>query len=100
VETFERAAGRFPDRLLLTEGALNAVAYRVLDGGGLEGAVALFELNTQQHPESWNVWDSLAEGYARSGNREKAIELYEKSLQLNPQNDDARTKISELRNQS
>lgn len=100
VETFKRAVGQFPDRLLLTEGALNAVAYRVLEAGGLEGAITLFELNAQQHPESWNVWDSLAEGYARSGDRAKAIEFYEKSLQLNPQNDNAKTKISELRNQS
>jgi tetratricopeptide (TPR) repeat protein len=99
IATFERAASEFPGHALLTEGALNAVAYRVLGAGNVDGAIALLEFNARQHPESWNVWDSLAEGYAQKGDRVKAIELYEKSLQLNPENDNAKAKIAELRSQ-
>jgi tetratricopeptide (TPR) repeat protein len=38
------------------------------------------------YPQSWNVWDSLGEGYKVAGNRDKAIESYRKSMQLNPAN--------------
>ncbi len=34
--------------------------------------------------ESWNAFDSLGEAYMKAGNKELAIENYEKSLKLNP----------------
>ena len=33
---------------------------------------------------SANVWDSLAEGFLKAGDSEKAIELYNKALSLDP----------------
>lgn len=95
---FERERRPAPDRLLFGESAINRLGYMFLQQRSQpRTAIEIFELNTELHPESWNVWDSLAEGHMVAGDRERAIELYEKSLDLNPENDNAREKLAELR---
>ena len=54
-------------------------------------------MNAEQFPESANTWDSLAEAYMTNGENVKAREYYEKSLELNPSNDNAKTKLEELK---
>ena len=61
-----------------------------------EDAVRLFQWNADLFPNSANVYDSLAEGYAARGEKELAIRNYRKSLELNPSNQDARDKLKEL----
>lgn len=95
---FERERRSAPEGLLFGESAINRLGYRFLQQRSQpRTAIEIFELNTELHPESWNVWDSLAEGHMVAGDRERAIELYEKSLDLNPENDNARKKLAELR---
>jgi len=65
--------------------------------GGIEKALELFKLNVILFPESARVWDSLGEGFMTAGNNELAIAHYEKSLALNPSNDNARRIIEKLR---
>ena len=50
----------------------------------------MFLQNVADHPDSWNVHDSLGEAYEADGNTERAIEAYERSLKLNPENTVAR----------
>jgi hypothetical protein len=45
------------------------------------------ELNVRLYRESSNAYDSLGEAYMIGGNKELAIKNYEKSVELNPQND-------------
>lgn len=98
VALFERERRAAPDALLFGESAINRLGYMFLQQRSQpRTAIEIFELNTELHPESWNVWDSLAEGHMVAGDRERAIELYEKSLELNPENDNAREKLAELR---
>lgn len=78
------------------EGSLNALGYALLEEHP-QDAVAIFQLNVEQFPQSANVWDSLAEGYLTVGDRARAVEFYEKSLQLDPDNANAREKLRELR---
>ncbi|HEX5633447.1 MAG TPA: DUF2911 domain-containing protein, partial [Gemmatimonadales bacterium] len=44
-----------------TEAQLNAAGYRLLAQKKVDEAIALFQRNVKAHPESWNVYDSLAE---------------------------------------
>lgn len=91
----DEAGGEPP---LLPEGGLNALGYELLRrGDGLEGALAVFQLNVELHPDSWNVYDSLGEGLAAAGNVDEAISAYQESLRRNPQNDHARKAIDALR---
>lgn len=77
---------------------MNTLGYELLRRQGRPlSAVEIFALNTELCPDSWNVWDSLAEGHMEAGNAQRAIELYEKSLVMSPDNENAVEKLAELR---
>ena len=61
-----------------------------------ETAIKLFEMNVAEYPDSWNVYDSLGEAYLAAGNKKKAKENYEKSVELNPDNTNGRNVLKEL----
>jgi cytochrome c-type biogenesis protein CcmH/NrfG len=44
----------------------------------------VLNMTTELFPGSPGAWDSLAEAYWRSGNVEKATELYNKVIELDP----------------
>jgi tetratricopeptide (TPR) repeat protein len=79
------------------EGTLNAFGYSLMGEDKPVDAVAVFRLNVEQYPESANAWDSLGEGYLAAGDSERAMESYEKSLELDPENANAREKLAQLR---
>jgi len=70
----------------LDENTLNAVGYALLLSRKMGDALQVFKMNVEEYPQSWNVYDSLGEAYMRAGQKELAIQNYEKSLELNPQN--------------
>ena len=82
------------------EGTLNNLGYRLLFSGKESDAVAVFQKNVQEYPQSWNVYDSLAEAYAKVGKKDLAIENYEKSLQLNPKNDNGAEQLKKLKGEA
>ncbi len=69
-----------------TEAEINALGYQFLFGGKIDDAIALFKKNTELHPDSWNVWDSLGEGYMNKGDKKIAKEYYTKALGMSPEN--------------
>ncbi|NNM23302.1 MAG: hypothetical protein HKO54_07095, partial [Flavobacteriaceae bacterium] len=66
------------------EAELNRTGYKVLNSGQSETAIAIFGFITQLFPQSANAWDSLAEGYMVSGDQEKAKELYNMAISMDP----------------
>jgi len=81
----------------LSEDAMNNIGYALYGMKKNEAALAVFLQNTSDHPLSWNTWDSLGEMYMNIANKEKAIECYEKSLQLNPENSNAANLLKKLK---
>jgi len=81
----------------VTSSSLNTLGYRLIGWGKIEDAIECFKLNANTFPDEANLWDSLAEGYMKSGDKEKAIQNYKKSLELNPENNNAREKLKELK---
>ncbi len=79
------------------ERELNQLGYTLLYGGHEQDGINVFRRNVQDYPQSSNVYDSLGEAYANTGQKELAIENYEKSLQLNPKNDNAKERLKKLR---
>ena len=69
---------------IATELELNNYGYQLLNQKQMDKAIDAFILNTQRHPKSANVWDSLGEGYAIKGDKKNAIINFKKSLSLNP----------------
>ena len=76
---------------------LNTAGYAFLFGGKVDEAIQIFELNTKFFPDSWNVWDSLAEAYAKAGKKDLAIQYYEKSIQMNPQSESGKKALADLK---
>jgi glyoxylase-like metal-dependent hydrolase (beta-lactamase superfamily II) len=81
------------------ENEFNLLGYRLLGLGRIDDAIAVFQLNVEQFPESWNVYDSLGEAHAAKGNTERAIELYKRSVEINPQNTNGVDAIKRLESQ-
>jgi len=84
-------------RYFFNERQFNSAGYVLLNSGKMDEALALFKMNVELFPKSWNVYDSLAEAYAAKGERELAIQFYEKSLELNPDNQNAKDQLKNLR---
>jgi hypothetical protein len=68
----------------LSEDEMNALGYEYLNSKRYKEAIAVFQMNVEAFPKSFNTWDSLGEAYAAAGEKELAIKNYEKSLELNP----------------
>ena len=81
----------------MDEDELNNLGYRLLSSKMGKQAVEILKLNVELHPESSNVYDSLAEAYLINGNKELAIANYEKSLKLNPKNSNAEEMLKRLK---
>ena len=60
-------------------------------------AIKLFSLNTHYFPQSPNTWDSLGEACMKNGDKDKAIEYYEKALELDPESKTAQKALKKLR---
>jgi CubicO group peptidase (beta-lactamase class C family) len=78
------------------EGELNQWGYTLLYGGHEQDAITVFQRNVEDYPQSSNVYDSLGEAYMKTGQKELAIKNYEKSLELNPKNENGKARLKKL----
>lgn len=91
-DTKAAAALRAEALPLANEVDVNNLGYQLLGDGKTAEALEFFRKNTKDHPQSWNVWDSLAEGLGKSGDAKGARENYEKALAMAPE--DQKKRIS------
>ena len=82
------------DEYYFKENEFNTLGYLYLYGKNLDAAIFVFNLNVKMNPESWNVYDSLGEAMMAAGKCEKARALYEKSLAMNPDNENGKKMLS------
>jgi CubicO group peptidase (beta-lactamase class C family) len=80
----------------LTEAQWNRIGYNLLARGKVPDAIQVFELNVQLFPRSANVYDSLGEAYLAATRTADAIASYRKSLELDQQNENARSMLKQL----
>jgi tetratricopeptide (TPR) repeat protein len=79
------------------EGSLNAFGYYLLENKDAAAAIQIFKLNAETFPASGNAWDSLAEAYRKAGDPKNAQLNYEKSLTLDPTNQNAKDMLKKLK---
>ncbi|MDO6435766.1 tetratricopeptide repeat protein [Cyclobacterium sp. 1_MG-2023] len=88
-ELYEESKKKHPD-LNLPEGSLNTLGLQLIFNPKTSTqGINVFNLAIQLYPKSANLFDSLAEAYLFMGNHKKAIANFRKSLELNPQNQNA-----------
>jgi len=97
VEQYRRLKQTEPQRYNFGEGELNNLGYQLMWRQMMPEAYAVFDLNLQEHPESANVYDSMGEYYMTSGQKELAIQFYEKSLEVDSTNANAVEMLRQLK---
>ena len=76
------------------EDLINTLGYRHLGDGEITRGVEVLRLNAETFPESANTWDSLGEGLMLGEDYRGALENYRRSLELDPDNENARQFIA------
>jgi len=67
---------------IATEAEVNTYGYLLMGQGKVDSALVIFRKNVKDHPKSWNTYDSLAEAFAKKGEKKLAIENYSKALAM------------------
>lgn len=65
-------------------GYLNSVAYDLAAAGQPLAGLRLLHAAVELHPKVANLYDSIGEFYLRGGDRNKALEFYQKALETDP----------------
>ena len=97
VDYFHAERDRDPGAMLFGERQMNSLGYAYLDRKQVKEAIALFRLNVEAYPGSFNVYDSLGEALMADHQYDVAVRNYERSVELDPGNDNARKKLEELK---
>ena len=82
--------------LYFDEQMLNRIAYVWMDKGHVSEAIEVYKLNADSFPHSFNAQNSLAEAYLRKGDTTNALKSFEKSLELDPENEGVQKALKEL----
>lgn len=95
-ENCEVIAQKYPE--LPLEEVMNAIGYNeFLVIRNYKKALSVFKYNVEKFPNSANAYDSYGEALAKAGETEKAIKMYEKSLELNPKNEGGKAALKRLK---
>ncbi len=85
-------------KLRLEEGMLNKLGLRLsFNTYKIEQGINVFLLALHIYPKSANLYDSLGEAYLYKKDIKNAISNYKKSLELNPENQNAIDKLKQLK---
>lgn len=82
--------------IYVEEPAINHIGYRLMSMDKFAEAAEVLKLNVNAFPGSFNAYDSYAEALMKSGDVEGAILNYKKSLELNPDNSNAKQMLESL----
>lgn len=70
--------------------------YELMGDNKILEAIEVLNINISVNTESWNGFDSLAEAYLKSGDISNAVRYYQKSLELNPDNENAKDVLNKI----
>ncbi len=98
ISHYDELRDRYAERGTLDFGArpLNNFGYELLQAGDVDGAIAVLRKNASLFPASANSWDSLGEAYLAAGRTEQAAIYYRKSLELDPDNENALQQLHKI----
>jgi CubicO group peptidase (beta-lactamase class C family) len=77
---------------------LNGIGYEYINDEKINSAIEIFKIAIKADNKNSNLYDSLGEAYFLLKNYTSSKENYEKSLKLNPQNDNAKKYLEKLKN--
>lgn len=99
IEKYHQMRNKLSASEIMEEYAMNSIGYFFMRNKRYEDAIKIFKLNVEAYPDAYNVYDSLGEAYMENGDTNLAIKNYEKSIELNPDNDNGRKMLEKLHKQ-
>lgn len=99
IKKYHELKEEHPDDYDFIESQLNNLGYQLISMNKLEEAIEILKLNIEAYPEAYNTYDSMGEAYMIAGEKELAIKNYAKSLELNPNNYNAISKLNDIMKQ-
>lgn len=88
---------RLGSSIYFDEISIDRIGREWLNLGNVSEAIEVFKLNAETFPRSFSVFNSLGEAYIKNGDKINAKKNFEKSLELNPQNDNTRKILEQLK---
>lgn len=85
-----------PAQYFFLHGEFDSFAFGLMRQSKLDEALPMFTLLAGYFPESYLAFDSLGEVYLKKGDKESAVKYFKKSLALNPENDNAKSRLAQL----
>ncbi|TCK56671.1 CubicO group peptidase (beta-lactamase class C family) [Flavobacterium sp. 90] len=85
-----------PDSYNASERDFNRLGYQFLRLKKSDNALETFHAATLIFPKSWNIYDSYGEALLQTGKKEDAIKMYQKSVELNPDNENGKKVLNSL----
>ena len=80
----------------LSEDEINSLGYAFISNNKDSVAETLFRKNTEIFPSRWDVYDSYGEVLLKNGKKDEAIKMYQKSVKLNPDNENGKNVLKQL----
>lgn len=80
----------------ISDDEMNSLGYAFMANNKNDQAEITFKQNIQLFPESWNAYDSYGEVLLKIGKKQDAIKMYQKSLALNPDNENGKNVLGQL----
>ncbi|MEO6130464.1 MAG: serine hydrolase, partial [Saprospiraceae bacterium] len=96
VKEFKKIKNKNADKYDIAENDINSLGYYYLKENQADAALALFKINMMEFPSSFNVYDSYGEALMKQGKTKLAIINYQKSLELNPGNDNGIAMLAKM----
>lgn len=98
IEYYKQLKKNYPDTYNFSEeGELNRLGYKLIEKNQIEDAIKIFKLLVSEFPNSANPYDSLGEAYYLNGNNSMALQNYNKVLELNSNNTNAKKMIKKIK---
>lgn len=83
----------------LSENGLINMANTALQNDRADNAIAWLNLNLEFYPKSSRTYQALAQAYQRKNDKDSAIKALEKAVELDPNNNQARNQLQQLKGQ-
>lgn len=96
IDEYKQLKRHYPEEAF-SETLLNSLGYQLMRQERYADAIEIFKLNVGEYPAAYNPHDSLGEAYMRNGEVELAIESYQRSVDINPDNHNGVEMLKRLR---
>jgi CubicO group peptidase (beta-lactamase class C family) len=79
-----------------SERDFNRLGYQFLRLQKCDNAIQVFSSAALIFPTSWNIFDSYGEALYQCGKKEETLKMYQKSIELNPENENGKQKLLKI----